>query len=69
MSSLKERAANCVTHHHACDCREYKQQARIDELVEAAERVVFESLADDAYAPSVESIEELRRAALLEDKG
>ena len=34
MSSLKEkeRAANCVTHHHACDCREYKQQARIEEL-------------------------------------
>jgi len=43
----KSRADRCVTHHHACDCREYELQERIqqleserDALVEAAQRVL-----------------------------
>ena len=28
----KSRADRCVTHHHACDCREYEVQERIQQL-------------------------------------
>jgi hypothetical protein len=28
----KSRADNCVTHHHACDCREYEFQEMRREL-------------------------------------
>ena len=28
----KSRADRCVTHHHACDCREYELQERIQQL-------------------------------------
>lgn len=27
--NLKRRAAHCVTHHYACDCREYEMQKRL----------------------------------------
>ena len=39
----KARAERCVTHHHACDCREYKFQ----EL--EAELAVLRELLYDAY--------------------
>ena len=28
----KSRADRCITHHHACDCREYDWQERIQQL-------------------------------------
>ena len=40
----KARAERCVTHHHACDCREYKfqeleqQLAALREAIELCER-------------------------------
>jgi len=33
----KSRADRCVTHHHACDCREYELQERIQQLEEELE--------------------------------
>lgn len=36
----KGRADRCVTHHHACDCREWEHAGRIAELERDAERML-----------------------------
>jgi len=50
MSEMPESVKRCVTHHHACDCREWHQEqqllhreAEIDRL-EAENRVMREAL-------------------------
>jgi hypothetical protein len=43
MSDLERRAKHCTTHHHGCDCREWKHQhelARKDVLIREAREVV-----------------------------
>jgi ethanolamine ammonia-lyase large subunit len=39
MSETPSYVKNCVTHHNACDCREYLQQKKIDELEKELERM------------------------------
>lgn len=34
LTDLERRAKHCVTHHHACDCREYGLQRQIVDLQE-----------------------------------
>ena len=36
----KWRADHCVTHHYACDCREWEHARRIAELEQDSERMV-----------------------------
>ena len=37
------RADRCTTHHHACDCREYKFQERIQQLRRALDNIKIRS--------------------------
>ncbi len=34
MEDLEHRAKHCVTHHHACDCREWKHEQEVTVLAE-----------------------------------
>ena len=54
----KSRADRCVTHHHACDCREYEVQERIQQL---------ESKLYDAYGLGGKTRREVLAALLKEN--
>lgn len=43
----KWRAERCVTHHHACDCREWEHATRVAELERDAER--WREICDKAW--------------------
>jgi len=62
----KQQASRCVTHHFACDCREYRYRRMQDALVKILITADFDSLSTEDRNKAMRDIADLCNAGLNE---
>ena len=56
INDLKHRAKHCITHHHACDCREYMWKKEQEQLKARVESVCFSNQELQARVKELEGL-------------